>query len=130
MVIVAWYDGSTHDSRIFWESKRTALFLQGVYTGMQYYLLVIWWLLFKIAKHQQNSYKMSQIRTRNVIERFFGVWKRCFPVMASSLLVKLVQVFPIITATLVLNNIAWRSGEKVPSGFEITLSVPWEELLA
>jgi len=30
----------------------------------------------------ENLYNESQIKTRNVIERFFGVWKRHFPVMA------------------------------------------------
>lgn len=78
----------------------------------------------------EQLYNESQIRTRNVIERFFGVWKRRFPVMAVGLRVQLMKVFPIITATLVLHNIARRSGEEVPSGLEITLPAPWEELLA
>jgi len=47
----------------------------------------------------ENLYNESQIRTRNVVERFFGVWKRRFPVMALGLRVKLMRVFPIITAT-------------------------------
>lgn len=70
------------------------------------------------------------IKTRNVIERFFGVWKRRFSVMAVGLREQLIRVFPIITATLVLHNIARRFGDEVPSGLEITLPTPWEELLA
>jgi len=38
------------------------------------------------------------------------------------------RVFPVIIATLVLHNIARgarRSGEEVPSKFEMTLSAPW-----
>jgi len=54
----------------------------------------------------ENVYNESQIRTRNVIERFFGVWKRRFPVMALGLRVKLMRIFPIITARLILHNIA------------------------
>lgn len=78
----------------------------------------------------EQLYNESQIRTRNVVERFFGVWKRRFPVMALGLRVKLVRVFPIITATLVLHNIARRAGEEVPNTLEIDLPCPWEEILA
>lgn len=78
----------------------------------------------------EQLYNESQIRTRNPIERFFGVWKRRFPIMALGLRVKLERVFPIITATLVLNNIARRAGEQILIGFEMTLPAPWEEILA
>jgi len=40
------------------------------------------------------------------------------------------RVFPINTATLVLHNIVRRTKEKVPRGFEMILSAPWEEILA
>jgi len=45
--------------------------------------------------------------------------------MALGLRVKLMKVFPIITATLVLLNISHRAGEGVPRGFEMTLPLPW-----
>lgn len=137
MDVVARYDGSTHDSRIFRESKRRALFEQGVYgdavlVGDSGYASASYMMIPLQDFHTpaEQLYNESQIRTRNVIERFFGVWKRRFPVMAVGLRVKLITVLPIITSTLVLHNIARRSGEEVPSGLEITLPAPWEELLA
>ncbi|CAI6357754.1 unnamed protein product [Macrosiphum euphorbiae] len=137
MDVVARYDGSTHDSRIFRESKRRALFEQGVYgdallVGDSGYACTSYMMtpLHECHTPAEQLYNESQIRTRNPIERFFGVWKRRFPVMALGLRVKLKRVFPIITATLVLNNIARRAGEEVPRGLEIILPAPWEEILA
>jgi len=137
MDVVARYDGSTHDSRIFRESKRRALFEQGVYGdavlvgdsgyASSSYMMIP---LHECHTPAEQLYNVSQIRTRNPIERFFGVWKRRFPIMALGLRVKLERVFPIITATLVLNNIAGRAGDQVPIGFEMTLPAPWEEILA
>lgn len=137
--IVARYDGSTQDSRIFRESKRRALFEQGVYgdavlVGDSGYASASYMMtpLQECHTAAENLYNESQIRTRNVVERFFGIWKRRFPVMALCLRVKLMHIYicPIITATLVLHNIARRAGEEVPSGFEMTLPAPWEEILA
>lgn len=137
MDIVARYDGSTHDSRIFRECKRRALFEQGMYgdallVGDSGYASASYMMtpLQQCHTPAEQLYNESHIRTRNVIERFFGVWKRRFPVMALGLRVKLLKVFPIITATLVLNNIARRAGEEVPLGFEMALPSPWEDLLA
>jgi len=136
MDVVARYDGSTHDSRIFRESKRRALFEQGVYgdavlVGDSGYASASYMMIPLQDCHTpaKQLYNESQIRTRNVIERFFGVWKRRFPVMAVGLRVQLIRVFPIITATLILHNIARRFRDEVPSRSEITLT-PWEELLA
>ncbi|KAJ9594549.1 hypothetical protein L9F63_027467, partial [Diploptera punctata] len=50
------------------------------------------------------------IRTRNVVERLFGSWKRRFPVLAVGINVKLDNAFPIIVATAVLHNILRRAG--------------------
>ncbi|CAI6370693.1 unnamed protein product [Macrosiphum euphorbiae] len=137
MDVVARYDGSTHDSRIFRESKRRALFEQGVYgdallVGDSGYACTSYMMtpLHECYTPAEQLYNESQIRTRNPIGRFFGVWKRRFPIMALGLRVKLIRVFPIITATLVLNNIARRAGEEVPRGLEIILPAPWEEILA
>ena len=106
MDVVARYDGSTHDSRIFRESKRRALFEQGVYgdallVGDSGYACTSYMMtpLHECHTPAEQLYNESQIRTRNPIERFFGVWKRRFPIMALGLRVKLKRVFPIITAT-------------------------------
>lgn len=79
----------------------------------------------------EHLYNESQIRTRNSIERLFGVWKRRFPAMALGLRVNVKNFFPIIIATVVLYNIARRAGEDVPSDdHEIILPAPWDILLA
>lgn len=137
MDVVARYGGSTHDSRIFRESKRRALFEQGKYgnavlVGDSGYASANYMMtpLQECHTPAEQLYNESQIRTRNVIERFFGVWKRRFPVMAVGLRVKLIKVLPMITATLVLHNIARRAGEEVPNIFEMALPCPWEEILA
>lgn len=137
MDVVARYDGSTHDSRIFRESKRRALFEQGVYrdavlVGDSGYASSNYMMtpLNQCNSPAENFYNESQIRTRNVVERFFGVWKRRFPVMALGLRVKLMRVFPMLTATLVLHNIARRAREEVPRGFDMILPAPWEEIFA
>lgn len=62
----------------------------------------------------ENLYNESQIRTRNCVERLFGVWKKRFPAMALGLGVSLKNTFPIIIATAILHNIARRSGDAVP----------------
>lgn len=79
----------------------------------------------------EHLYNEAQIRTRNPVERIFGVWKRRFPVMAIGLRVSLENSFPIIVATAVLHNIARRAGEHMPpDDQEIILPVPWDVLLA
>lgn len=73
-----------------------------------------------------NVYNESHIRTRNVIERTFGVIKRRFPVLSLGMRVKLRTVKMIIVACAVLHNIAVDEKELVP---EINLE-GFEEMLA
>jgi nuclease HARBI1 len=40
----------------------------------------------------EKFYQESQIRTRNVIERKFGVWKRRFPILSKGINVRLRRV--------------------------------------
>ncbi|KAJ8968612.1 hypothetical protein NQ317_011404 [Molorchus minor] len=54
------------------------------------------------------------IRTRNVIEQCFGVWKRRFPVLAYGMRLKLDIVLQVIVATAVLHNIAKNMNEQEP----------------
>lgn len=53
----------------------------------------------------ESLYNESQIRTRNVVERSYGVLKRRFPVLALGLRVKISTVQLIIVACAVLHNI-------------------------
>lgn len=59
-------------------------------------------------------YNESLIRTRNTIERCFGVWKRRFPILATGINVKIASSQSIIVATAVLHNIACNFGENMP----------------
>lgn len=62
----------------------------------------------------EQLYNESQIRTRNVIERCFGVLKRRFPVLAYGCRLKIETVLNIIVATSILHNIALSDGENQP----------------
>lgn len=81
----------------------------------------------------EQLYNEAQIRTRNPVERCFGIWKRRFPVLSLGLRVHLDKVFPIIVATTVLHNILRRRGEAVPPfepQFEANLPGPWDIIMA
>jgi len=49
---------------------------------------------------------MAHCRTRNTVERMFGVWKRRFACLATGLRLKKDTVLVVIVATAVLHNIA------------------------
>jgi len=61
-----------------------------------------------------NKYNESLIRTRNTVERSYGVWKRRFPILATGINVKVSSSQSIIVATAVLHNIACNFGERIP----------------
>lgn len=62
----------------------------------------------------QSLYNESQIRSRNVIERCFGVWKRRFPVLCIGLRCKLPLAQDVIVACAVLHNLARTKNEEEP----------------
>ncbi|XP_031329213.1 putative nuclease HARBI1 [Photinus pyralis] len=111
--IVARWQGSAHDSTIFNNSRLRARLEQNEFDGcvivgdsgyaVKPYLLTP---LSNPHTREENLYNESQIRTRNVIERCFGIWKRRFPVLAFGMRVRLDRIQPIIVATAVLHNIA------------------------
>ncbi|KAF0753065.1 putative nuclease HARBI1 [Aphis craccivora] len=59
-------------------------------------------------------YNESQIRTKNIIERCFGVWKRRFPVLLLGMRLQLRTVQAIIVATAILHNICRDMNEDLP----------------
>ncbi|KAJ8912371.1 hypothetical protein NQ315_014738 [Exocentrus adspersus] len=63
---------------------------------------------------EEIRYNEAHIRTRNSVERTFGVWKRRFPVLAYGLRCKLENALTTIVATAVLHNIARRQNEREP----------------
>ncbi|KAB0804862.1 hypothetical protein PPYR_01832 [Photinus pyralis] len=78
----------------------------------------------------EQYYNESHIRTRNVVERLFGNWKRRFPVLAYGLRLKLQTVLTVIVATAVLQNIARRmDGDNIPEFPEDMKLQELEELI-
>ncbi|KAG5863563.1 hypothetical protein JTB14_021829 [Gonioctena quinquepunctata] len=62
----------------------------------------------------ENLYNEAVIRTRNAIERVFGIWKRRFPVVAYGLRLKLETIMASIVANTVLHNLARDVNEPEP----------------
>jgi hypothetical protein len=75
---------------------------------------------FLMAKLQEtqtpaeNLYNESILRTRNVVERQYGVWKRRFPILSLGMRVNLLTMMEIIVATAVLHNIDVEMNEYFP----------------
>lgn len=111
--VVARWPGATHDSTIFNHSFLKTKFDEAALgnslilgdSGYPVSNYVITPLLNPITP-AEIAFNEAQIRTRNVIERAFGVWKRRFPGLALGLRVKLETVQDIIVATAILHNIA------------------------
>lgn len=66
------------------------------------------------ASAVEELYNESQIRTRNVVERSYGVWKRRFPVLSLGLRVQLETAQDIIVSCAMLHNICIDQREPVP----------------
>ncbi|CAK1587254.1 unnamed protein product [Parnassius mnemosyne] len=135
--IVARWPGSAHDSTIFNNCCRKAKFeagdygegillVDGGYAATSYSMPP----LENPGTAVEQLYNESQIRTRNAVERSYGVWKRRFPILALGLRVKLDKALVIIIATAVLHNILRQRGETVPPDDPgLILPAPWEALL-
>ncbi|KAJ8933275.1 hypothetical protein NQ314_014103 [Rhamnusium bicolor] len=63
---------------------------------------------------EEQLFNELQIRTRNPIERTFGIWKRRFPILAFGIRLKLHKVEAVVIATAVLHNIATILNEEMP----------------
>jgi len=87
--------------------------------------------LQNLRTRAEQLYNESHIRTRNTIERVFGIWKRRFPILAlGSRFQKVNKILPVIVATAVLHNIARRAGDLLPpDDFTLQLPAPWENIL-
>ncbi|XP_063223384.1 putative nuclease HARBI1 isoform X2 [Bacillus rossius redtenbacheri] len=135
--IVARWPGSTHDSTIFSNCYRRAMFENGRYNdcvllvdsgyACKSYMMTP---LESPDRPQEHLYNESQIRTRNPVERLFGCWKRRFPVLALGFQIQLENTFPIIVATAVIHNLLRQAGEELPPDDpDVNLPKPWDELL-
>lgn len=119
--IVCRWPGSTHDSTIWDNCSVRGKFERNemgdnVLVGDSGYALRKYLLtpFRNPANEGQNRYNESQIRTRNPVERSYGVWKRRFPILAVGINVKAASVESIVVATAVLHNIACHFGNAVP----------------
>lgn len=136
--IVARWPGSTHDAHIFNNCRRRAKFEDGSYgdavlVGDAGYACTRYMMtpLEVCITPAQHLYNEAQIRTRNSVERMFGIWKRRFPAMALGLGVNVENSMGIIVATAVLHNIAQRAGEEDPlDDPTLMIPAPWVDVLA
>lgn len=119
--IVARWPGSVHDSTILNNSViqqrfENDEFGDSVLIGdsgyaIQKYLITP---LLNTETETEHLFNESIIRTRNVVERSYGVWKRRFPILSRGIGVKLTTALSIIVACAVLHNIARQFGERTP----------------
>lgn len=70
--------------------------------------------LLHCGNQVEELYNESIIRTRNVAERLFGVWKRRFPVFSLQMRLKIKTIQDIIVAVAILHNIAIDFNEELP----------------
>lgn len=119
--IVARWPGSAHDSHILRNSRIYHSFENGAFGDnllvgdsgypIKNYLITP---LLRTRNEAENLFNESLIRTRNVVERSYGVWKRRFPALALGLRLKLETTQSVIVATAVLHNIACNNNEQQP----------------
>ncbi|KAJ8965807.1 hypothetical protein NQ317_000435 [Molorchus minor] len=94
--IVARWPGSTHDQTIFNNSLLKARFENNEFVNVE------------------HVFNESQIRSRNPIERLFGVLKRRFPILSLGIRLSLDSAKLVIIACAVLHNIALSLNEPDP----------------
>lgn len=119
--IVARWPGSAHDSLIFRNSKVRAQFESGKFRDS--YIVgdsgyensdFLMTPLGSVRSEAENLYNESIIRTRNCIERSYGVWKRRFPILSLGVRLQFQKLQGIIVATAVLHNICCINNESEP----------------
>lgn len=119
--IVARWPGITHDQTIFSSSKLQNRFERkefdnSVLLGDSGHALKSYVITPITNPHREaeNRFNESQIRTRNPIERLFGVLKRRFSVLSLGVIVSLDTTKSVIIACAVLHNIAQSMNEPNP----------------
>ncbi|XP_065200775.1 putative nuclease HARBI1 [Planococcus citri] len=120
--VVCRWPGSSHDSTIFNNSSIKYKFEDGEFGndllvgdggyGVRNYLITP---LRNPITAAEKKFNFAQIRTRNPIERTFGVWKRRFPILAVGINLEVTSVEMVVTATAVLHNIARFFGDAMPA---------------
>ncbi|KAI5635137.1 DDE superfamily endonuclease domain-containing protein [Phthorimaea operculella] len=115
-LVVRW-PGSTHDSRIFRNSRLHSRLqnrqLEGILVGDSGYRATNFMLtpFNQLQTRAQNKYNYVQIRTRNVVERTFGAIKKQFECLRRGIGTKLTTATNVILSCAVLHNIARDANE-------------------
>lgn len=127
--IVARWPGSVHDTTIFLNSEIFERFLNGEFRKngqesillgdgaykSEFFLAVPLRQTNRQFTRAEKMYQQAHISTRNIIERFFGQWKKRFPCLWIGMRFrKLETVMNVIVATAVLHNICKIHGDKMP----------------
>lgn len=128
--VVASWPGSAHDSRIFDNSHARAQFEDGAVPGIllgdsgyacRQYLMTP----FKDPKSSaERRYNTSQKRTRNSVERVFGIWKRRFPCLDMKLQIKTSTSALVITACAALHNLSLHLADPIPPNAQPSITQP------
>ncbi|XP_041423516.1 putative nuclease HARBI1 [Xenopus laevis] len=115
MDVVAKYPGSTHDAYIFknsgiYDRFDSGEFTSGIMLADSGYPLTTWLMtpFINATTPAQVRYNYAHIRTRNTIERTFGLLKsrfRCLDVTGGMLLYDAAKVCEIIMCCCILHNI-------------------------
>ncbi|XP_040067890.1 putative nuclease HARBI1 [Ixodes scapularis] len=112
-VVVSW-PGSVHDSQIFDNSRVRVLYeerrVPGVLLGDMGYACFPF-LMTPLADPRpantpRGRYQKAHIKTKNSVERAFGIWKRRFPCLDMRLQHKPRRAVQIITTCAALHNLA------------------------
>ncbi|CAN7945796.1 unnamed protein product [Ixodes hexagonus] len=120
--LVASWPGSVHDSRIFDSSRARVLYehqrVPGLLLGDAGYACMSFLLTPLTSPGAANSpegrYQAAHLKTRNSVERAFGVFKRRFPCLDMRLQYKAERSATIITACAALHNLARLRKEPCP----------------
>ncbi|CAH2109231.1 unnamed protein product [Euphydryas editha] len=126
---VAHWRGSTHDSRIFNESRLKQRFEGGEFKGRLLgdsgYACTPY--LFTPVLHpatiKEEMYNRAHIHTRNSVERCFGVWKQRFRCLLRVFTTKLDNTKLYIVTLAILYNIAMQKQDLVPEAVESSVPV-------
>ncbi|XP_032690384.1 putative nuclease HARBI1 [Odontomachus brunneus] len=120
--IVARWPRSVHDQTIFNNSRvkerlENNEFGNSLLVGDSGYTNTMFVITPLLNTHNdiEELYNEAIIRTRNPVERQYGVWKRRFPILALGLRLKLQTSMAIVVATAILHNIAYERNEELPS---------------
>ncbi|XP_045778276.1 putative nuclease HARBI1 isoform X2 [Maniola jurtina] len=119
--IVCRWPGGSHDSTIFNNSNVKEIFERGQYGDYvllgdsgypaERYLLTP---LRNPVTPGEILYNKTHIKTRNTVERSYGVWKRRFPCIGSKLRLKQNRIEAVVVATAVLHNICRTRNDPEP----------------